>query len=338
MRRLLLVAFLFVAPSHAFAVGAVACGQLHDGRWLCVSSFDDSTQEAARAEAIATCQLQIQPCNIYADYRKACVAVGIVSNQYVVALARKTIEEARATVCNEKTGCQVIVSKCDTTDNSFLEYFDPINLGAVANGILFGLGIIIALIAFAARAPLINFVIHGNLPYKLPVYGQDIQCLFKRTQRVNWYGRVVFGIVANLAMTHQQLIDIRKYWLGRVIAFDSLRRQRQNQLASMHAQLAATAKSEAHDKKKFWSRRWATLRSLCKKLFWVIIALFNLIMAFFFIRVTLAKLVRGTVVESNDLVLLLQAKEAIEESTTYLREYLTTANSFDDRDEIYEPE
>ena len=87
---------------------------------------------------------------------------------------------------------------------------------------------------YANRAPVINFVIHGNLRYKLPVYGEDIQCLFKRTQRVNWYGRVIFGIVANLSMTHEQLIDVRKYWLGRVIAFDSLRRQRQNELATMH--------------------------------------------------------------------------------------------------------
>jgi hypothetical protein len=137
-------------------------------------------------------------------------------------------------------------------------------------------------------------------------------------------------------MTYDQLTDVRKYWLGRVIAFDSLRRQRQNQLATMHLQLAAKAKSEAHDKKSFWSRRWATLRSIIKKLFWVITASFNLIMGLLFIRVTIAKLVRGTVIESKDLVLILQAKEAIEESTTYLKEYLTTANTFDGHDEVYD--
>jgi hypothetical protein len=217
------------------------------------------------------------------------------------------------------------------------QFSDLLDLTAVRSGISFGIGIIIALLAFAKRAAIINFLIHGNLPPKLPVYGEDIQCLFKRTQRINWYGRVVFGIVVNLAMTHQQLIDLRKYWLGRVIAFDSLRRQRQNQLATMHMQLAAKAKSDAHDKKKFWSRRWATLRSLFKKLFWVIIALFNLVMALFFIRVNIARLVRGAIVESKDLTLILQAKEAIEESTTYLKEYLITANTFDGGDEIYEP-
>ena len=99
--------------------------------------------------------------------------------------------------------------------------------------ILFGVGIIIALLIFAKRATFANLIIHDRLPLKLPVYGEDIQCLFKRTQRVNWYGRVIFGAVANLSMTHAQLTDVRKYWLGRVIAFDSLRRQRQNELARM---------------------------------------------------------------------------------------------------------
>jgi hypothetical protein len=47
--------------------------------------------------------------------------------------------------------------------------------------------------------------------------------------------------------------------------------------------------------------------------------------------------VQGTIIESTDLVLILQAKDAIEQTTTYLKEYLTTANTFDGRDEIYEP-
>jgi hypothetical protein len=66
----------------------------------------------------------------------------------------------------------------------------------------------------------------------------------------------------------------------------------------------------------------------------VFIAFFNFVLSFFFIRVTVAKLVRGTIVESKDLTLILQAKEAIEETATYLKEYLTTANTFDGRDEV----
>lgn len=205
----------------------------------------------------------------------------------------------------------------------------------MGTGISFSIGLIISLFAYAKRASFVNFFIHGNLPLSLPVYGQDIQCLFKLTQRVNWYGRVIFGIVANLAMTHQQLIDVRKYWLGRVIAFDSLRRQRQNQLARMHLQLAASVKSDPKDNKPR-SQLLAGLKYILLAVFYLIRALFSFLFGFLFIRITIAKLVRGTVVESKDLVLILQAKDAIEESTANLKIYLTVANSFDGHDEVYD--
>jgi hypothetical protein len=105
----------------------------------------------------------------------------------------------------------------------------------------------------------------------------------------------------------------------------------------MHLQLATSVKSDPHDKKQFWSRRWATIRTFIRRLFWIFTALFSFLFSFLFIRVTIAKLVQGTIIESKDLVLILQAKDAIEESTTYLKEYLTTANTFDGGDEIYEP-
>jgi len=259
-------------------------------------------------------------------------------------IAEARVKDFCETASNH-TLCTVILTVCDnhhepstTFSNSTLaialQALEFFNLGAMKTGVSFGVGVILALLIYAKRSIIANIIIHGGLPYKLPVYGENIQCLFKRTQRVNWYGRVIFGIVINLAMTHQQLIDVRKYWLGRAIAFDSLRRQRQSELAAMHLQLAVKAKSDAHDKKKFWSRRWATFRSFVKKLFWVFIAFLNFILSFFFIRVTIAKLVRGTIVESKDLTLILQAKEAIEEAATYLKEYLDTANTFDGRDEV----
>ena len=192
---------------------------------------------------------------------------------------------------------------------------------------------LLVLLLYGFRSPIANVVIHGNLPYKLDVYGDDIRCVFKRTQRVNWYGRVIFGIVANLPMTHNQLTDVRKYWLGRVVAFDSLRRQRQNELARMHLQLAASAKADAKDKKPL-SQILAALKMLFFILFYLIRALFNFLFGFLFIRVTVAKLVRGTVIESKDLTLVLQAKEAIEQTATYLKEYLETANTFDGRGEV----
>lgn len=226
----------------------------------------------------------------------------------------------------------MLASACDTTGLTSQPVLFP-QFGWLATAVSSALGVLLVLLLYGFRSPIANVVIHGNLPYKLDVYGDDIRCVFKRTQRVNWYGRVIFGIVANLPMTHNQLTDVRKYWLGRVVAFDSLRRQRQNELARMHLQLAASAKADAKDKKPL-SQILAALKMLFFILFYLIRALFNFLFGFLFIRVTVAKLVRGTVIESKDLTLVLQAKEAIEQTATYLKEYLETANTFDGRGEV----
>jgi hypothetical protein len=159
---------------------------------------------------------------------------------------------------------------------------------------------------------------------------------FKRTQRINWYGRIVFGIVAHLGMTEKQLSLVRRYWLGRIIAFDSLRRQRQNKLALMHLQLAAKAKAEPKDKKPL-SQLWAAVKTALLIIFYLFRAMFSFLFGFLFIRVTITKLARGTLVESNNLVLILEAKQAIEDSATYLKQYLETAETFRGEEELFEP-
>jgi hypothetical protein len=215
-------------------------------------------------------------------------------------------------------------------------FFD---FGAIRTGISFGIGIIIALLAYAKRAPLINFLIHDRLPYKLPVYGQGIQVLFKRTQRVNWYGRAVFGIEVNLFMTLDQLISVRKYWLGRVIAFDSLRRQRKNQLAQMHFQQAGQLVIPKFKKLPWIIAAFLTIIvPVFVAAYYLLRALISLFLGFLFIRVNISRLVRGTKIESTNLTTLMQAKEAIEENAVYLKEYLELANTFDGRDEAYEPQ
>jgi hypothetical protein len=347
MRRLLLAAFTIAfgtISTPAFSYTAVWCLYDVHALFLCYSSSAATGDDADRAASeqcehsrLGTCERAVAP------FAHQCLAVGHHGNSRTLLYAlAPTILQAQANIsCPSGDSCNIDYVKCDFDLTSpvlrpqVLDLWDSLNY--LTKGIFIGLGIFIVGAVYATRAPILNFIIHGNLPYKLPVYGEDIQCLFKRTQRVNWYGRVIFGVVANLAMTHQQLIDVRKYWLGRVIAFDSLRRQRQNELARMHLQLAASVKSDPHDKKKFWSRRWATFRTFLRRLFWIFTAFFSFLLGFFFIRITIAKIVRGTIIESTDLVLVLQAKDAIEESTTYLKEYLTTANTFDGGDEIYEP-
>jgi hypothetical protein len=244
--------------------------------------------------------------------------------------------------------CFHVITACDTTRDAGVVYEElpsesaPQPFAQLKNIVerqstftLVPFILLLAVLAIAFRSPLLNLIIHGNLPYKLPVYGEDIQVIFKRTQRTNWYGRVIFGIAVKFAMAEQQLSDTRKYWLGRVIAFDSLRRQRQNELARMHLQLAATAKPESKEKTAL-RQLWAAIKYILFVLFYLARAIFSFLFGFLFIRVTIAKLVRGTKVESKDLILVLQAKTAIEETAHYLKEYLTTANSFDGTDEVHD--
>jgi hypothetical protein len=318
----------------AMAAPLLLCRSIYapPGNWPSIYSDGITAQQAALVakEACSTRLKNAPPCvpvltvceasDNPADIQYSPALIG--TDQKQVAFTSPTLPQVPPQQSTQPPRLPVSQQIIYSSDNSF-------TAAAVgfAIAILFAIGLIF-------RHPISNFVIHGNLPRKLDVYGDDIRCVFKRTQRVNWYGRVIFGIVANLPMMRDQLTDVRKYWLGRVVAFDSLRRQRQNELAKMHFQLAASAKSDAHDKKNFWSRRWATVRTFLRRLFWIFAALFRLLFSFLFIRVTVAKLVRGTVIESKDLTLILQAKEAIELTATYLKEYLQTANTFDGRGEV----
>lgn len=325
----------------------------------CNSATNASDKTKAIDQARQVC-FQDHPDNcitVGPPFTDLCLAVAVTADDQTSFFGTaKTVPDAQTLAlqrCAQINGytCHVVLADCDassptpilsaqsTKPSEPFQHFDVLrlfNLGAIGTGFSFGIGIAVALLIYAMRSQLGNYLIHGNLPQQLPVYGEDIQCLLKRTQRVNWYGRTVFGIVANLAMTHQQLVDIRKYWLGRVVAFDSLRRQRQNQLARMHLQLVASAKPSAKEKTAL-AQLWTAVKYFLFVLFYLIRALFSFLFGFIFIRVTIARLARGSVIESNDLVLILQAKEAIEQSTTYLKEYLTTAGTFDGGDEVYEP-
>jgi len=99
-------------------------------------------------------------------------------------------------------------------------------------------------------------------------------------------------------------------------------------------QLAASVKTEARDKKAL-SQIWAFIKFVLLFVFYLLCAVFSFLFGFLFIRITIAKLVRGAIIESKDLVLILQAKSAIEETANYLKEYIATADTFDGSDEIH---
>jgi hypothetical protein len=209
-------------------------------------------------------------------------------------------------------------------------------LESIWTGFGVGLGVLIVILAFAKRTVVINFIVHGNLPYKMESPSADIELLFTRSQRVNWYGRAIFGITAQMGMTDQQLLLVRRYWLGRVVAFDSLRRKKQNELALLHLQLAAKTELGSKGEKPL-AQIISFFRALFFMIFFLLRAAISFAIGFFYIRVTIAKLVRGWLIESADLTLLMESKTAIEETSRYLKEYLLLAETFDGREDLFEP-
>jgi hypothetical protein len=288
----------------------------------------DTSAQGAVAQASEWCKSQ-NPGAYCREVTVVCDGAGIPLPQPAISPKQEPIpnpvREAAPPPQPQKIQPQIIRQVIYLSDNS---------LSAAVIG--FSAALLLAF-GFLFRQSIANSLIHGNLPYKLTNYAEDVQVLFTRSQRVNWYGRVVFGIVARLGMTEHQLSLVRRYWLGRVIAFDSLRRQRQNQLAAMHLQLAAKAPTEPKGAKPS-SRLWADVKRLFFFAFYLVRALFSFLFGFLFIRITIAKLVRGKLIESSDLVLILQAREAIEQSARYLKEYLVAAEAFNGEEELFEPE
>ena len=339
--------------SHAYALGTFFCAVI-DGRMQCFTGFDKTYYGQAQIIASTACDRAGHGAHCFGvsvnPFENTCAAVAAqiahpdTYHTYAEATTQQEAFQLAERTCIAQYGsCYRVISACDgqppwvTSNKQSNESAGLDVFRTILGGIYFGVGIAIALLVYAKRDAIKNFLVNGSLPRKLPIYGEDIQVIFKRTQRINWYGRVVFGVVANLAMTHQQLIDVRKYWLGRAIAFDSLRRQRQNDLVRMHLQLATTTTPQPKHKSAL-SQLLAILQWIFLFVFYLLRALISFFFGFLFIRVTVAKLVRGTIIESNDFVLILQAKQAIEETAKYLKEYLDTANTFDGRDEVYDAE
>jgi hypothetical protein len=329
-----------LAAERALAYGALACTSRESG-WDCTISYNEPTPEDADTAAMALCSRKHRDCSVVvpAKFHNQCLAAAAGPNSKLVNIdfiPRNLDTDRLLDGCNRRDGnCRVLAVACDGNPFPYPVSISPPSYVSVA--ISAAVGVLLILLAYTQRARLENWIIHGNLPHELPTYSEDIVVLFKRTQRVNWYGRVIFGIIVNLITTKAQLGLVRRYWLGRVIAFDSLRRERQNELARMHLQLAASVRTEAKEK-TVASRLWAIVAYVILVIFYLFRALISFLFGFLFIRVNIAKLARGTTVESKDLVLILQAKEAIEETAVHLKEYLATAQTFDGSDEVYRAE
>lgn len=189
---------------------------------------------------------------------------------------------------------------------------------------------------FAAGFPFLvllgwYYFFDSTLPQTLPHASKHIEVLVARSQRRTWLRRVVFMIDARMGVSAEQFDLMKKYRLGRVLVYDSLRRQRQNELARAHLQMAQERKSWTIC---LWREE---VRGLLRRIWHLIRALISFLIGFLFIRITISRLIRGAHIESKSLDRILQAKNAIETGAADLRAYLIAAESFDGREELFEP-
>jgi hypothetical protein len=185
-----------------------------------------------------------------------------------------------------------------------------------------------------ALITLIVVALIGRMRSRLPTTAKSldqIEVVITRSQRVNWLNRVVFMIDVRMGVSLQQLDLMKKYRLGRTVVFDSARRERQNELARTNLEMAREKNSRTIC---LWREE---IRGIFRRLWYLIRALFSFLLGFLFIRITLAKLLKGAHIESKSLDMILAAKNAIERGATDLKVYLEVAETFDGRESLFEP-
>lgn len=187
----------------------------------------------------------------------------------------------------------------------------------------------------AAGLPFVYFVVvslfDSGLPGNMPTASQHIEVLIQRSQRRSLFKRVIFIVDARMGVSVEQLELMRKYRLGRTIVFDSARRERQNELARTHFEMA---REKASRPICLWREE---VRGLLRRLYYLIRSLVSFLLGFLFVRVTLGKLIKGAHVESKSLETIMAAKHAMERAAGDLKVYLEVAESFDGREDLFEP-
>ncbi|MFZ0608451.1 MAG: hypothetical protein WAM75_12370, partial [Xanthobacteraceae bacterium] len=185
----ILVPLLYSSTASAWT--SVWCGFSPNNKFQCFNGVDPNDPNEADRNAEKPC-LSLQECGRHpqSPFRNSCVAIGVVKNsrQVISSLSSSTIplDSLRAldAGCKKVSGnsCVSIHIACDplefadtqtpaTSDPTPFEtatHFELPTINLVAQGIFLGIGVVFVLILYAARARIINFVIHGNLPYKLP--------------------------------------------------------------------------------------------------------------------------------------------------------------------------
>jgi hypothetical protein len=132
-------------------------------------------------------------------------------------------------------------------------------------------------------------------------------------------GKVLFALDARVELSSSERDLVNKYSLGNLSVYDSEARRKQTQAAI-----------EGYDAAAY------TGGSLSRQLMGAAKGMARSAMAALTLRVTINSLVSGQHIECKDLDELLGAEEAIRQACENLKAYITTALTFDGREEVHE--
>jgi hypothetical protein len=372
MRFLILASAFALFTTNAFAYGSLSCyptsspPECITSTFLPLSDAEHAVYETCTAlhpsEALGLCTKPL----LSQSYQNSCIAVFINSQSNLFYAIRTLSADAIANalgLCinseHQGVSCKRIALSCDgnaspptatsqapkgqpalqqpATVSQRQPSPNPIDRFSIETGISFAAaGLIILGIAFliflvSRHAPPAPALFKQRHAPGLMADATHIEVLIVRSQRMNWLNRVIFMIDARMGVGAEQLDLISKYRLGKTIVFDSARRERQNELARTHLESARERNTRTIC---LWREE---VRGFFRRLWYLILALISFLLGFLFIRITLAKLIRGTHVESKSLDKILAAKNAIERGAADLKAYLEVAETFDGREDLFEP-
>jgi hypothetical protein len=156
-----------------------------------------------------------------------------------------------------------------------------------------------------------------------------MQLKLKRSQRSSFGGKVIYILDARIAILEEDRQLVEKYRLGDLVIYDSTGRKKHDEALRERLESTKEGPSVRDSAEK-------QLLGLGRTLGRFALAGLSATMASLSLRVTVYSLIKGVHVECKSMGELLEAEAAIIDAGKNVRTYLTTAATFDGREEILE--
>jgi hypothetical protein len=150
----------------------------------------------------------------------------------------------------------------------------------------------------------------------------------KRSQRKNFWGRVIFILDARMEVPAKEYAEIATYELGKQVIYDSVSREKH--LENLKRHLETT-----NEQPRLRDPPNLQLLGILKTFYRFMLACISLLRMKLALRITVKKLIRGVHVESRSLKEVLDVEKAIIEAAGDLRAYLEVAGEFDGSEMIH---